>query len=288
MTHYVNPVKGTTSTPKTEVSTAKKDTTKLYKPSFTGWSVRSTQDALIDIRGEDFVAYTKWQVKHPAEIAGYMVVDENMRTQGNWLLGEGSSAGVTVEANQKIKVMLEIDKAGFDYPNVQWHTHYGFGPYFSAVDDSAQKQLVMGEKISIPFMIYLCFDQFSGVARKFDFKTMEYTDGRISIDGQLLPGKKTSSITSYSTYDYGDYYYGYGYGNYTARTKTNVQSASVNYPTGTYGEVVSPDYRGWDNRIKCYQCPFQDGCGESYIVRLGQFMPGKCSSGLSFQEVVGL
>lgn len=149
-----------------------------------------TQDATMD-------ATLKWswdmwkvvvlaQIDHPNEISGYAALDAERRVAWVKVTGLGSMASVITSEAAQSEALLEATERGL-VVNVQWHTHYGFEPYFSTTDEMAQKQ----HRADLPSgdMTFVCFSEFSAVTRRWvwDKSKERYTDGRVWLDGHLLP-----------------------------------------------------------------------------------------------------
>lgn len=152
---------------------------------------------LLNLPGNLYLNLLEWQSKHQAEISGYGIV-ENGEVKHLWHTGKGSLGGVVTEAKDKADVLMQALVLGYNYLNLQWHTHFGMSAYFSLIDDNAQAKLVSVAKTQQE-MYYLCVDQMELECRKFDIPAKSYVDGAVSVGGVTYP--RGGSIHGFLTSD---------------------------------------------------------------------------------------
>jgi len=219
----------------------------------------------ISITPECYANMMAWRIDElHNEIAGFAVVvdDEIVWTVMSDL---DKHSGASVESNSG-QASIEALLAGFDPPNLQWHTHPGMGSYFSGTDDTDQAEFAfVAAKISAPrpgHCYFVCYDSTDWSLRKVSWengKVVSREDGSVTLLGVDMSERKSKWASKYST---GTVVWpkpaselpattgGYNWNAYTgwANWKNDKQPDSV-VSTDT-GEIIDDtplDYDQWDD-----------------------------------------
>lgn len=188
MAKIVNFLKKEESTP---TKVVKKEWLSLKK---LGYEEVKGEKVSLDMPKNLFTAMMLWQAEHQSEISGYGVVDESGHVKKLYFTGRGTASSVTTTENTHLKVLQMMYEDGYQFLNLQWHSHYQSSLFWSSVDEKAQAENAE-IRINQPSQWYIVYDQISFRVRYVDYEAKTYTTGIVIVDSQEMPGGRTYAVS---------------------------------------------------------------------------------------------